>query len=137
MENDSAKSVVKVFAVIAWFGAALNILAAIGLFLGGSGLAAIAGSQYAKLFAGASIFLAVILLIMGLIEAYAAWGLWTYQNWARIAVIIISVLNLLNFPIGTVIGLITIYLFGFNEDVKRLFGTTTRLNARSPSVVGR
>ena len=130
MERDTAKTIVKVYAVLAFIGGVLNVVAALGLLAGGAGLAAMAGSQYTRLFAGASVFLGVLLLIMGAVELYAGWGLWTFKNWARITMIVVSVLSLPNFPLGTVIGVVGIYLFGFNEDVKRLFGATHERGSR-------
>jgi hypothetical protein len=45
----------------------------------------------------------------------AGWGLLNYKNWARILVIILAVLNLLLFPIGTTIGIYALIIMFIKE----------------------
>jgi hypothetical protein len=42
------------------------------------------------------------------------------MSWARILVIILAILNLILFPIGTVIGIYTLWAM-FNDETKALF----------------
>ncbi len=58
--------------------------------------------------------------VIGALYFLTAWGLWTGQNWARIIAIILAILGLLNFPIGTVISII-ILIYLFKSDVKAYF----------------
>jgi len=47
----------------------------------------------------------VVLLIIGLPQILAGWGLLNYRPWARILTIVISVLHLFSFPLGTALGI--------------------------------
>ena len=52
--------------------------------------------------------------------ALAGYGLLKYKSWARILAIILAILNLILFPIGTVIGIYTLWAM-FNDETKALF----------------
>ncbi|MBC7263173.1 MAG: hypothetical protein H5T64_02310 [Chloroflexi bacterium] len=55
------------------------------------------------------VFGAGLLLLYGLAQVIAGWGLYHMKPWGRILTIILSVLRLLNFPVGTIIGGAIIY----------------------------
>jgi hypothetical protein len=40
----------------------------------------------------------------------AGWGLLTWKSWARILAIVLGVLNLINFPFGTALGIYTLWV---------------------------
>jgi hypothetical protein len=48
------------------------------------------------------------------------YGLLNYKSWARILSIILAILNLILFPIGTALGIYTLVIM-FNEETKALF----------------
>ena len=48
------------------------------------------------------------------------YGLLKYKSWARILAIILAILNLILFPLGTALGIYTLVIM-FNEEVKALF----------------
>jgi len=48
------------------------------------------------------------------------YGLLNYKSWARILAIILATLNLILFPIGTAIGIYTLWAM-FNDETKALF----------------
>ena len=50
----------------------------------------------------------------------AGLGLLQYKSWARILAIILGIINLLFFPIGTAVGIYTLIIM-FNEEAKALF----------------
>ena len=50
----------------------------------------------------------------------AGYGSLKYKSWARILVIILAILNLIVFPIGTAIGIYTLWVM-FNDETKALF----------------
>ena len=52
--------------------------------------------------------------------ALAGYGLLNYKSWARILAIILAILNLILFPIGTALGIYTLVIM-FNEEAKALF----------------
>ncbi len=52
-------------------------------------------------------------------------GLLKYQGWARILVLILSFLDLLNFPIGTAVGIYSIWVL-LNKKTEKLFATSKK-----------
>jgi hypothetical protein len=110
---------------------ALTMLASafVGL-LGGGGMimgmmnaghdrdAAAAGTIMAGLFG----VIAVFIFVMGLVALLAGIGLRKWRPWARILTIILSILNLLSFPIGTAIGVYSLVVL-FNADVVAAFNS--------------
>ena len=50
----------------------------------------------------------------------AGYGVLKHKNWARILVIILAIINLFGFPIGTALGVYTLIIM-FNEETKALF----------------
>lgn len=59
----------------------------------------------------------LIFLLPGLL---AGFGLLGYRQWARVLTIILSILNLFNFPIGTAVGIYGLWVL-FNDETDRLF----------------
>jgi len=82
--------------------------------------AAAAGTILAGVFG----IIAIFIFVMGLVALLAGMGLRKWRPWARIVTIILSILNLLSFPIGTAIGIYSLVVL-FNEEVVAAF------NARS------
>ena len=94
----------------------LSSLAALGLgalMLGGG---AILGGLEGAVAGGLGAF-GVIVGILGLL---VAWGLWNLRSWARIVAIILAVLNLLSFPIGTILGIIILWYL-FKQEIREAF----------------
>lgn len=61
----------------------------------------------------------VPMIIIAILYIVGGIALIKYKNWARILLIILSIVNLLAFPIGTIMGIIyLIYLF--NSEVKAI-----------------
>ena len=65
-----------------------------------------------------------VLSIPGLIGGI---GLFLYKRWARILVLIVSALDLLNMPVGTIIGVYSIWVLVQDDTVKLFNPTTTEL----------
>jgi hypothetical protein len=124
MEVSTAETIVKIYAILAWLGALVMLIGAVALLVGGSFLGAFlpVGTNTAGFVGALSIGLAILLLIVAAFYVLVGFGLWTRRPWARIAVIIMSILDLFSFPVGTIIGVIGIWLFGFEDTVKGLFG---------------
>ena len=64
--------------------------------------------------------LTVYLLALSLPGLVAGIGLLKYKPWARILAIVLSTLHLINFPIGTILGVYALYVL-FSEEGSRLF----------------
>jgi len=102
------------------FGA-LGLVAAIitMLVLGGSGL--ISGdARSAALLSGIGLFVAVIISVLSLPSVIAGWGLLKRKSWSRLLAIVLGALNILNFPVGTAIGVYTIWALTQNESQQLL-----------------
>lgn len=63
------------------------------------------------------------LVVLSLPGIIAGFGLLAYKSWARILAIVLSALQLLGFPFGTIIGIYALWVL-LNKDTERLFGTT-------------
>ena len=119
--------------VLAWlyivFGA-LGTLAALAVMtvfgIAGAASAASVGSDADALvalpligIAGAA--LVGFLLLVSLPGVFAGIGLLKFRPWARVLTIVLSVLNLVNFPIGTALGIYGLWVMLSDEGAK-LFG---------------
>ena len=114
--------------IVAWihiaFGA-LGVLAAlaVGGLLGGAGLFAddAQTAGFMVLLAG---FVAVVLGLLSVPSLVGGWGLLKRRPWARMVVLIVSFLNLLNFPLGTLLGGYSIWVLMNDESRHILYGGT-------------
>jgi hypothetical protein len=103
--------------------------AALG-FLGGGGMmmgVLNAGHDHDAVAAGALVagilgILAIFVFLMGLVSLFSGLALRKWRPWARIIVIVLSILNLVSFPIGTAIGIYSLVVL-FNADVEMAFNT--------------
>ena len=106
---------------------AFGILAAMAVFMfivGGGLIGGLISEEEIvipiTLFVGTSIaFWLVLLSVPGIIGGI---GLLKYKSWARYLVLVLSVLGLLNIPIGTAIGVYSIWVLAQDETAK-LFGS--------------
>jgi hypothetical protein len=64
--------------------------------------------------------LGVFMLILSVPGIIAGAGLLKYRPWARILTIVLSALNLMNIPIGTILGIYGLWVM-LSEDGSRLF----------------
>lgn len=112
---------------VAWihiaFGA-LGVLAAlaVGGVVGGAGLFAddAQATGFLVLLAG---FIAVVLALLSVPSLVGGWGLLKRRPWARMLVLIVSFLNLMNFPLGTLVGGYSIWVLMNDESRQILSGT--------------
>ncbi len=130
MDKNTAETIVKVYAVLAWISALIMLIVAIAIMIGGSMMGTFGSMMYGDLAVAGMVgavatVVAVILLALAAFDVIVGIGLWTHKPWARILTIIYSVLSLFSFPIGTLIGAFGIWLFGFESTVKSLFGVKT------------
>jgi hypothetical protein len=103
------------------------------LFGGASWLVGAAGDPDAAIAApvigvlGAAI--STFFLVLSLPGVIIGMGLLQLRPWARVAGIVISVLNLFNVPLGTVLGVYGLWVL-FSKDVERVF-----IPGRAPEVL--
>lgn len=99
---------IRIVAILYIVLGALGLLAAIvvlGIFLVGAGAGMLSDEPEGALASGTcGTIIAVVVAVISLPNLIAGLGLQKRRKWARILTIILSVLNLFSFPIGTAIG---------------------------------
>ncbi len=100
---------------------ALVILVFVGI---GLLLAATDGTSAMGIWAAIGTFIGVFLFLVSVPGLIGGIGLLQRQNWARILVLILSVLQFFNFPFGTAIGVYSLWALTRAETMA-LFGETT------------
>jgi hypothetical protein len=121
---------VKVLGVLYIVLNALMVLAALFLMVAIGGTAGIVGAAAEPEDAAIALpiiglggtALVAILLILSLPGLITGFGLLSYKPWARILGIVLSVLNLLNIPFGTILGIYGLWVL-LNKDAERLFAS--------------
>lgn len=140
---------VTVISVLNFIGAALYLLAALGIFVGGAFFAQVAkssaqgGAGVTAMIAGLGAVLGVIFIVGGGLCLFVGIGLWKLANWARILEIVLLVLGLLfglfgllgsltNFHAGPLVWQVVIMaiqiwiiVYLFKPNVKQAFGATS------------
>jgi len=61
-----------------------------------------------------------VFFLENVLNIIAGFGLLKYKSWARILAIILGIINLFGFPIGTALGIYTLWAM-FNQETKQLF----------------
>jgi hypothetical protein len=108
--------------IVGWlhlvFGA-LGVLSAV-LFGGFGAIVGLFSGESGGLMAGGIMgLLAIFIGILSLPSLLGGWGLLNYKPWARIVIIVLSVLNLLNIPFGTLIGGYSLWVL-FNDQAQQI-----------------
>ncbi len=115
----------------------VNIVAALRIFSGGVGiLASVAifvifvgfgllggistGDEEAYILAIIGPIIGLAVLLLSLPELIGGLGLLKMRNWGRILVIIVSIIGLIQFPLGTAIGIYSIWVL-FHKETIELF----------------
>ena len=89
---------------------ALGFLAAIIVLLAMVGGGLMSGdAEAALLTSGIGFFVALIVSVLSIPNLIGGWGLLKRRPWARILVMILGALQLLNIPVGTAIGIYTLW----------------------------
>jgi hypothetical protein len=94
------------------FGA-LGLLGGLFVLLG-AGIAGVAagaqGEAGAGLLAGGiMLFVAILVAVLSVPNLIAGWGLLKRKSWSRILAIVLGVISLISIPIGTLLGIYTIW----------------------------
>ena len=123
---DMKKHVTAVGAIHIGFGI-LGLIAAfiVLVVLIGSGLLvlSIEGDELPlTILASVAVFVTIFLAILSVPELIGGLGILNYKNWARYLVIVVSVLNLFNIPVGTAVGIYSIWVL-MQDETETLFVT--------------
>ncbi|HEX8208901.1 MAG TPA: hypothetical protein VF584_01845 [Longimicrobium sp.] len=111
---------------IAFGGLGVLLALAVGGLLGGLGLFAddAQTTGFVVLLAG---FVAVVMGLLSVPSLVGGWGLLKRRPWARMLVLIVSFFDLLNFPIGTLLGGYSIWVLMNDESRHILSGADSAL----------
>lgn len=100
--------------VLAWLHiaySALLVLVALLVFVGVAGGGLLSGdARAAGITMGVGALVACILLVLAAPGLIGGFGLLKHQSWARVLVLILGVLALFSFPVGTALGIYTIWV---------------------------
>jgi hypothetical protein len=100
---------------------ALGLLGALCAFVSIAGGGLISGDQEAIIATSiTATAIGAFVFLISIPNIIAGIGLLKYKSWARILAIILAVLNLLAFPIGTVLGIYTLWAL-LNKETPPLF----------------
>ena len=119
---------VKILGILHIVFSSLCILAGIIVLIVMGGIAGIASTQDTStdaqaalpILGGIGALVLVICLIIGLPGLIGGIGLLSYKPWARIVIIVLSALDLINIPIGTALGVYGFWVL-LNRDTEALF----------------
>jgi hypothetical protein len=118
---------VKVLGVLHIVFGACGVLGAFALMLifgGAAGIAGVSGDPDAALaipiIGIAGMAVVFLVLLMSLPAVIIGIGLVRRRSWSRVAGIVLSVLDLLAFPFGTIVGVYGLWVL-FQKDTERLF----------------
>ena len=122
---------VRIIAILYLVLSCLGLLTAIFLYYVLNLAGAISDDQDASLVLSiVSNVITVILVVSAIPGIIGALGLMKFKEWARILMIIISIISLLNFPLGTILGVYTIWALTHRETLP-LFSPETPENTNS------
>jgi hypothetical protein len=131
---------VKVLGVLFIVVSALGVLTAIGIgaMFGIAGMAGAAADGEDAALALPILGLTgglvtIILLTLSLPGLITGFGLLAYKSWARILGIVLAAINLLGFPIGTLLGIYGLWVL-LNKDTERLFATGSAAQSSNLSI---
>jgi hypothetical protein len=68
------------------------------------------------------VVISIAIALIGIPAILGGWGLLNFKSWARILMIIVSILHLPSVPVGTALGVYGIWVL-FNQETERLFQT--------------
>lgn len=120
---------VKIVAILNIVLGCLGVLAGVVVLVIFGGLAGMVGvsrdqdaAAAVPILALIGICVAIFLFILSVPAIIGGWGMLKFRPWARILMIIVSVFNLLHFPIGTALGIYGLIVL-LNDETRRLFET--------------
>jgi hypothetical protein len=116
---------VTIVAILRIVYSSLFLLAAFILFFLMAGVGVLSGEGEALVILGAiGTGLAAFFIILSLPGLIGGIGLLSFRPWARIVVLVLGFLDLVNVPIGTALGIYTIWVL-FNNETEKLFNPPT------------
>lgn len=115
---------IKVVGLVNLLFSALGVLGALGIFFGGvfgslatlNPIAFVVGSV-------TSLLVASIMGVVSLFGLIAGFALLNHRPWARVVILVVSVMRLFKWPWGTVFGAYSIWVL-MSDETKQIFDST-------------
>lgn len=112
---------IRILAILYIVFGALGLVGAILVLVAGVGMGLASNEPDAAIVGGTcATAVAVFIAVISLPNLIAGMGLRNGRQWARILTIILSILNLFNFPLGTALGIYGLWVL-LNEQSKSYF----------------
>ena len=112
---------VKILGIIYIIYSGIFLITGWGIFITLTGAGAISGDDEAMaITALVGTIIGVFFIVIALPGLIGGIGLLKWQPWARVLVLILGFLNLLNLPIGTILGAYTIWAL-LNQDMTQIY----------------
>lgn len=126
---------IKLLAFIFLVWGAMGLLATltiliIGAF--GSTLAAFDDPRAGVVIGSLMVIVLLISAVVSIPNVLAGWGLLKFRQWARILSIVLAILNIFAFPIGTAIGIYALWVLFHGETVRMFNGEMRAAPTSSP-----
>lgn len=117
---------VNIVAALRIFSGGVGIIASVGIFviflafglLGGM----TTGDRDAYVVAIVGPIVGMVIFLLSLPELIGGLGLLKLKGWGRILVLIVSIIGLVQFPLGTAVGIYSLWVL-FHEETIKLFAT--------------
>jgi len=121
---------IKIVGILNMVLGGLGLLVALLVFVVFGGIAGVAGFANggddglppAGLLAVIGFFIAGVVVVISLPQLVGGWGLMHYKPWARVLMIVVSVIMLLHFPFGTALGVYGLWAL-LSDETKYLFAS--------------
>jgi hypothetical protein len=113
--------------VLAMIPTIVMLLVALGLSVGGP----FSDNPWGLLTAGGIVgIIAICLMVVALPSLIAGFGLLARKSWARPLTLVIAVLNLFAFPLGTMLGVYQFWVLAMNEETVAAYKLGADMPAR-------
>ncbi len=110
--------------ILGWLWIIIGVLGMLGALCLG---ATVAGSGFISEDETAILVTSIVAVVCGsmfflenVLNIIAGIGLLKYKSWGRILAIILGIINLFGFPVGTALGIYTLWAM-FNDETRQLF----------------
>lgn len=97
------------YVVFGGIGVLIGVLFLIGAGLVGAAASAQGEAGAGLMAGGIGFFIAIIIAAMALPSVIAGWGLLKRKSWSRMLAIVLGAISLLSIPVGTALGIYTIW----------------------------
>lgn len=113
MDEMKVKNIEQHVTILGWLYiaiSALTLLIGVGVFMLLIFLAPVSGDPQAmRILPVIALFVGGLIFVTAVPGLLAGWGLLKRKSWARLLAVVLGFLNLMNFPLGTILGIYAIW----------------------------